>query len=169
MLHEDRSAGSGRSPLDSSLAEGLRANAPDLRQRYGDLENEKLLGHMAANKAPSRKEMVALASAARNYVRAVDNALLYRSIVSQDDLVAVALQEIRHALLGGDGKELVRLWGKDVNARLRRIKAILEQVGFTLSEDSLPIRLPDSLLEELASQPAASNAKMFLTRSTYDR
>ena len=82
LVHEERSANALRARVDTDLKGKLRAAGPELRGRYGDFEVEMLLEHFERNKAPSRKDMVALASAAQNYVREVDNALLRGTIVS---------------------------------------------------------------------------------------
>jgi hypothetical protein len=148
-VHEEQPKASFKARLESQLSEDLRTHGASLATRYGDLQVEKLLEHVESNRPPSRKDIVALASAAQNYVRAIDEGLLMQHLDSQAAIDQVALAEIRRALLEPPGKLIQIVWGKDPTTRVRRITAILEEAGFVKSGKLLP-SLSDCFLDDFA-------------------
>jgi hypothetical protein len=126
--------------LEKDFEEGLRAAKMLLATRYGDLDSAAMLQHMHAREAPKRKEIVALVSAAQNFVRVADGALLRTALPDEAAIRNVAHIAIRSGLCpDGSLGEIKKLWGRDVDARSRRLKAILEEYGFAKTTE---IELP---------------------------
>jgi hypothetical protein len=148
-VHEEQPKASFKARLEAELSEELRTHSASLATRYGDLQVGKLLEHVESNRPPSRKDIIALASAAQNYVRAIDEGLLIRHLNSQEAIERVALAEIRRALLEPPGKLIQIVWGKDPTTRARRLTAILEEAGFAKSGELLP-SLSDCFLDDFA-------------------
>ena len=147
-MHSDKNTNDTKTRLNKDLIEELLNHSENLASRYGGLNIEYLLGHMASNKSPSRKEIVALASAAQNHVRAIDKGLLKSYLSSRASIEAVALGEIRRALVDPTERSIRLVWGRDYTARARRLVAILEAAGFAQSGE-LP-RLGDNFIDTLA-------------------
>lgn len=153
-VHDGLNA-SGELRLPDGCAETLLNAQDSLAARYGDLDPTVLLAHLRQRAAPKRKEIVALVSACQNFVRAVDSALLRRSIFRNEDLQNIAFEKIREALCDKTTSDLKRLWGKGEAARIRRLKAILESGGFAAPEHqtSVPLQtifLPDNFIGKFA-------------------
>jgi hypothetical protein len=71
-------------------------------------------------------------------------------VKSKEGVVSIALKEIHLALIELERKGFNRLWAKDVDARVRRLSAILEQAGFVQTGDLTPF-LDDDFIEGLAN------------------
>lgn len=54
------------------------------------------------------------------------------------------------------------LWGRNADARQRRITAILEEAGFTRGDSHLAVRLPKSFIANLAGSANAETASLEL-------
>ena len=162
-VHEDSSkeavAGSRDARLTDSTRKALREADACISQRYGQLSITELISHLDQNKAPTRKDIVALASASQNYVREIDKILLISTIKSEQDLVTIAEREVARSLLKANGAVLAQLWGKDLEARRRRISATLQEVGFTPTKDVISFHLPDDFVIKLAQLPSAKAAE----------
>jgi hypothetical protein len=149
-VHEERSAKDVKSRLESVIEAELVDYEPSFASRYGDFSARMLVAHVKSNRAPTRKDIVALASATQNYVRWIDGAILRSFITNAQVLVDLAHAEIRKALMSPDDRPLRAVWGRDVEARERRLRSVLEKAGFTDAADFLPT-LPDTFLSDLAA------------------
>lgn len=149
-VHEDGERTRKKSRLDESAASELISYKANYATRYGGLDPQILVGHVRAGSSPARKEIVALASAAQNYVRWADGTILHRTFSSSVDLETFALRILRKALLGESDQPFRQLWGKDVEGRARRLTAILQEAGFTDADNELP-KLGNDFILTIAS------------------
>ena len=164
--HEEISKDSEHDSRDSRLSDstrkGLRTATELIEKRYGNFNIVALIDHLDHNRSPSRKDIVTLASAAQNYVRAVDGSLLGDAIRSEHDLEVIARKEVARSLLDADGRILAQLWGKDREARMRRINAVLQEVGFTTQGNVIAHHLSEDFVMKLASLASAKSAEQTL-------
>jgi len=145
-VHELRDTENIRTRLSRSTEDRLLQSAENLKNRYGKLDAKALIEHIKENKTPTRKDIVALASAAQNYLRAVDGRLLAGSLNSQEAVQDIALTEIRNALLSPNDRAFKVTWGKAPDARVRRLVAILQEAGFAPEAKIVPRTSPNFLL-----------------------
>jgi hypothetical protein len=161
----DGLANSGEPRLPEGCEEKLLKASENVAARYGGLDPAVLFAHMRGRAAPKRKEIIALVSACQNFVRAVDSALIRRSIVRSEDIQSIAFETIRGSLCKRTTSDLKRLWGKGEEARRRRIKAVLESGGFAAPEDGTKIPaptifLPDNFVQDFARNPIQQALKV---------
>jgi hypothetical protein len=149
-VHDDSSDDDSKTRLPSRTDIQLRNAAADLASRYGGLDAAQMLDQLYATQAPRRKEIIALASAAQNYVRTVDGVLLRQALNSDKAVERLALIRFHRALFNDGGRELKKLWGKDIDARRRKIISVLEESGFAIIED-VPHGLNTTFVEHLIS------------------
>jgi hypothetical protein len=167
-VHEKSAKKDNEEMSDSRLSKDSRKSLKEfsdqIHSQYGGMNVEELIKHLDQNKAPSRKELVGIVSAAQNYVRMVDNGLIKRAVRSEMSLALIAKQEIYDNLSRDDGKAIELLWGKDREARERRFQAILLEAGFTDVEKKriVNISLPEDFISGIASLSTAEQAREYL-------
>jgi hypothetical protein len=147
--HEDRSETDVKSRLEPAIEAELISHQPRFTSRYGHLNISMLVDHLKSKEAPTRKDIIALASATQNYVRWVDGEVIRQFITDEQAIINLAHAEFKKALLSPDDRALRVTWGRDAKARERRLKSILEEAGFNTSACAQPY-LPETFLSDLA-------------------
>lgn len=143
---------SGDNRLEAEVESALISAESNLARRYGGLVPGDMIEQFKTQRAPRRKEIVGLVSASVNLARFIDQGLLATSIKDEGDLERVAMAELA-AAFGKQDKaesEIRKLWGKTEAARTRRFKAMMEECGFTISDDSRQVRLPDDFKDRVS-------------------
>jgi hypothetical protein len=147
--HEDHSETDVKSRVEPAVEAELVSYQLRFTCRYGSLNIATLLDHLKSNEAPSRKDIIALASATQNYVRWVDGEMIRRFITDEQAIINLAYAELKNALMTPDDRALRVTWGRDAEARERRLKSILEEAGFNTTACARP-HLPETFLSDLA-------------------
>ena len=150
IIHVTLDGAGSKLRIDGDTEGCLKSGKLKLGRQYGNLDSEVMLRHMRERRAPKRKEIIALVSAAQNLTHTVDRMLLRSVLPGSDAVEEIAMAVIREALCKDKEIELRKLWGKNRQARGRRLRAVLEQGGFTTSSDSEAPSLPSNFLEKLA-------------------
>lgn len=135
-----------RSRLTKKQQSDLLSFHDCLSEQYKTFDVGVMLGHLVAGKAPTRKDLVALVSSAQNLARAIDKQLLQSSMSTVEQVESFVKLRLRQALLSTDGDLLKKIWGKTTGVRLRKIRSVLEEAGFTSSSEVLSPRIEESFL-----------------------
>lgn len=126
-----------QSSLSASARTKLQESTPTIKNTYSGLDVDELLQRFSSSNPPRFKEITSLISAMHKFVLGLDTQLLQR--LNYTEFVMQTLTDyLNESARAHRDKRLNNIWSKDDQTRIRTLKGVLLNRGFSVNENPEP-------------------------------